>query len=189
MPDPTPAQTALLDHVAALVDLPDVRERAEARLAGDPGRTEVLADLERSIAEKCLTVLHERKNVVTIEEMRSILAQVGVVDVTAEASGAESAEGAFDSSSRRPLVQIREGAMVSGVCNGLAAHLGVDVTLLRVIVVVLVVITSGAFLLLYGALMFILPYDSYVEKDNDQSLPGFMFKLVTHTKRKLAGTG
>lgn len=30
MPDPTPAQTSLLDHLAALVDLPDVRDRADA---------------------------------------------------------------------------------------------------------------------------------------------------------------
>ena len=30
MPDPTPAQTALLDRLAALTELPDVRERAEA---------------------------------------------------------------------------------------------------------------------------------------------------------------
>jgi len=163
-------------------------KRAEAQLASDPGRVEVLADLERSIAEKCQTMLHERKNVITIEEMRNILAEVGVVDPPLdEPIGAGG--GTYESAARqKSLVQIRDGAMVSGVCNGLAAHFGIDVTLLRVIFVVLAVLSSGAFLILYAALMFLIPYDSDVEKINDQSMPGFMFKLVTHTKRKLAGS-
>jgi hypothetical protein len=43
--------------------------------------------------------------------------------------------------------------------------------------------------LVYIAMMFLIPYDTNIEKINDQSLPGFMFKLVTQTKRKFAGTG
>jgi phage shock protein PspC (stress-responsive transcriptional regulator) len=164
-------------------------KRAEAQLASDPGRAEVLADLERSIAEKCQGVLHPQKDVVTYEEVRVVLAEIGVVHGTAEDWQAQSAGTSYERTSvRAPLTQIREGAMISGVCNGLAVHFGFDVTILRVIFVILAIVTSGAFVLAYGAMMFLIPYDTNVEKINDQSIPGFMFKLVTHTKRKLAGT-
>jgi phage shock protein PspC (stress-responsive transcriptional regulator) len=161
-------------------------KRAEAQLASDPGRAEILADIERSIAEKCQGVLNAQKNVVTAEEVRVVLAAIGVVDPhTDEWHDAKSvAAGMHD----RQLVQIREGAMVSGVCNGLAAYFGMDVTILRVIFVVLGIVSSGLFVLVYGAMMFLIPYDTNVEKMNDQSLPGFMFKFVTQMKRKLAGT-
>jgi phage shock protein PspC (stress-responsive transcriptional regulator) len=161
--------------------------RAEAQLANDPGRAEVVADIERSIAEKCQGYLNPQKNVVTLDEMRVVLAQIGVVEArNEERAGAGSAPfGRAGDTDSKQLVQIREGALVSGVCNGVAAHFGVDVTLMRVIFVVLAIVTSGAFLFVYAAMMFLIPYDTYIEKVNDQSLPGFMFKFVTHTKRKL----
>jgi len=158
--------------------------RAEAQLVHDPGRAEVLLDLERSIAEKCQPFLHAQKNVVSAEELRSVLAQIGVVEGYGEESGGSGWQSTT-SDDTRPFVQIREGAMVSGVCNGLAARFGMDVTLIRVIFIVLAIVTSGALVLVYIALMFVMPYDTNIEKVNDQSLPGFMFKLVTQTKRKL----
>jgi phage shock protein PspC (stress-responsive transcriptional regulator) len=162
--------------------------RAEAQLAGDPGRAEVIADLERSIAEKCQPFVNAQKNVIAADELRGVLAQIGVVEGHAgeERAGDERASYTSDA---RPFVQVRDGAMVSGVCNGLAARLGLDVTLIRVIFVVLAIATSGAFVIVYIAMMFLVPYDTNIEKINDQSLPGFMFKLVTQTKRKLAGIG
>ena len=160
-------------------------KRAQAQLESDPGRGEILADVERSIAEKCQRVLNAQKNVVTLEEVRAVLAEIGVVDGRGDEWQAEEIAG---DTHARTLVQIREGAMVSGICNGLAAYFGMDVTLIRVIFVVLAIVSSGLFVLLYGVMMFLIPYDTYVEKVNDQSLPGFMFKFVSQMKRKLAGT-
>ncbi len=164
--------------------------RAEARLAGDPGRAEVIADLERSIAEKCQPFVSAQKNVVTAEEMRGVLARIGVVDGDAQAEGAaESRQAASGTADPGPFVQVRDGAMISGICNGLAVRFGIDVTIIRVIFIVLAIVTSGAFVLVYVALMFVIPYDTNIEKINDQSLHGFVFKVVTQAKRKLAGTG
>jgi phage shock protein PspC (stress-responsive transcriptional regulator) len=163
-------------------------KRAEARLAHDPGRAEVLADLERSIGEKCQGVLHAQKDVVTLAEIRAVIEQIGVVDQADEWQAQDSTGGIASDHPRKQLLQIREGAMVSGVCNGLGVHFGIDVTIVRVIFVVLAILTSGLFILIYAVMMFIIPYDNNVERINDQSLPGFMFKLVTQTKRKLEGT-
>jgi phage shock protein PspC (stress-responsive transcriptional regulator) len=159
-------------------------KRAEAQLASDPGRVEVLADLERSIAEKCQAFINAHKNVITAAELQNVLEQIGSVD----ARGDEAQPQTGEASSGKQLYQIREGAMISGVCKGLAAYFGLDVTIVRVIFIVLAIVTSGGFALVYIAMMFLIPYDSDIEKVNDQSLPGFMFKFVTTTKRKVAGS-
>ena len=163
-------------------------KRAEAQLANDPGRGEVIADLERSIAEKCQGVLSAQKNVVTLAEIRAVLAEIGVVETRTEGAEEPDVDGSARAASQRTLVQIREGAKISGVCNGLGAYFGVDVTLVRVIFIVLAIASSGAFVLVYITMMFLIPYDTNIEKINDQSLPGFMFKFVTQMKRKLAGS-
>jgi len=55
------------------------------------------------------------------------------------------------------LVRTRKGRMVGGVCAGLAGYFGIDVTLVRVIVAAIAVITSGAGALAYLAAWAIIP--------------------------------
>lgn len=55
------------------------------------------------------------------------------------------------------LVRSRKGRMVAGVCAGLADYFGMDVTLVRVIVAVVAVITGGVGVLAYLAAWAIIP--------------------------------
>jgi phage shock protein C len=55
------------------------------------------------------------------------------------------------------LVRSRKGRMAAGVCAGLAEYFGMDVTLVRVIVAVIAVITGGAGVLAYLAAWAIIP--------------------------------
>ena len=55
------------------------------------------------------------------------------------------------------LVRKRDGRMVAGVCAGLADYFGSDVTLLRVIVAAIAVITGGAGILAYLVAWAIIP--------------------------------
>jgi phage shock protein C len=55
------------------------------------------------------------------------------------------------------LVRSRKGRMVAGVCAGLADYFGMDVTLVRVIVAVIAVITGGVGILAYLAAWAIIP--------------------------------
>jgi phage shock protein C len=57
----------------------------------------------------------------------------------------------------RVLVRSRKGRMVAGVCAGLAGYFGIDVTLVRVIVAVVSVLTGGAGVLAYLAAWVIIP--------------------------------
>jgi phage shock protein PspC (stress-responsive transcriptional regulator) len=56
------------------------------------------------------------------------------------------------------LQQVSEGAMISGVCKGLARAAAIDVTLVRVIAIVLLFATGGAMIVLYLVLMFLIPF-------------------------------
>ena len=55
------------------------------------------------------------------------------------------------------LVRSRTGRMVAGVCAGVAEYFGIDVTLVRVIVAVVAVITGGAGVLAYLVAWVIIP--------------------------------
>lgn len=140
---------------------------AETALAGNPDKAEIVADLEQAIGEKCRSFLGPNKTVVVSGEIDQILAEMGPVDTGAapEAQGAAGAHedkteqkaGAETGAAKR-LYQLREGAMLSGVCNGLAAYLNVDVGLLRVAFVILAVLTKGVWILVYAVLSFVIPY-------------------------------
>jgi phage shock protein PspC (stress-responsive transcriptional regulator) len=58
----------------------------------------------------------------------------------------------------RRLYQIREGAVISGVCKGLAAYLNIDVAIVRCLFILLAVLTGGAWILVYIVMMFVIPY-------------------------------
>ena len=137
-------------------------EHAEAQLGGNPDASEIIRDLEQSIAEKCLRLLGPGKTVVTTAEVEQILREIGPVENTAGA-----AQGPHVAATPQPkrLYQIREGAIVSGVANGLAAYFNIDPTIVRVAFVVAAVVEMSHYdrppmlaIGLYVLLVFLVPY-------------------------------
>lgn len=147
---------------------------ARALLKENPDRAEILADLEQAVAEKCAAYLGPHKTVVTTVEVSRILAEMGPVrDPSAsETAGAgdtgtkkqEQTRESSEAAAPRRLYQIREGAVLTGVCNGLAAYLNVDVTIVRVVFVVLTVLTKGAWAIVYIAMSFFIPFANTAEE-------------------------
>jgi phage shock protein PspC (stress-responsive transcriptional regulator) len=169
--------------------------RAGAALADNPDRAEILADLEQAIAEKCERLLGPNKTVIAAAEIDRILAEMGPVDAggaepaSAEAGGTGSGAGAEPKTSAagKRLYQIREGSMISGVCAGIAAYLDVDVTIVRIAFVVAALLTKGAVLLLYGVLMFVIPYADTPEQRAAARGQAFTAKdLIEQAKRNYA---
>jgi len=166
-------------------------QRAQARLTDNPDRAEIMADLEQAIAEKCARFLGSHKTVVTSAEIETILAEMGPVenaderaDTVRDAPKAES-QGAppRDADAPKRLYQIREGAMLTGVCNGLAAFFNVDVTLVRIIFVILAICTAGAWVLVYIGLAFIVPYaDTSEDRAAAYGLPFNAEELISQAK-------
>ncbi len=173
-------------------------DRAGRQLADNPDRAEILADLEQAIAEKCDRLLGPHKTVVAGADVDGILAEMGPVDAgdggqpdAAAADGKAAGDAKADAKApgaRKRLYQIREGAMISGVCAGLAAYFDVDVTLMRIGFVVLAVLTRGVWLAVYGVLMFVIPFaETSEERAAASGQPFTAQDLIDQAKRNYAG--
>ena len=164
-------------------------EQAQARLEGNPDKLEIIKDLEQAIADKCLRYLGRGKTVVSAVEVEQILREIGPVD-GGHATGAAGAAGDMPKHDVPPrrLYQIREGAMISGVCNGIAASLNIDPTIIRVIFVLLALF-HGAGIFLYILLMLIVPYAKTSEQlaaaqGGNAGLPYRVQRMVEKVKGK-----
>lgn len=155
--------------------LRDYLESARQRLRNNPDRDEILSDIEASIGEKFRGRLSAHKNVVTSAEVQAVLAEMGSIeDDSSNAGEAEKSEtksssgaaGAAEAQGRPPmkrLYRIYDGAIVSGVCNGIAAYLGLDPTIVRVAFILMGVLW-GAGVLAYLVLALIVPVASSPEE-------------------------
>ncbi len=122
-------------------------ERAESRLKDSPDRAEVMADLEQAIGEKC------RATAQSPQDGRERPAEVGTHhrgdgpggirrrkdgerrprEANAEPGAAAApVEGPRRASACSRFAKARCGA---GVCNGIAAYMGFDVTWVRIVLV------------------------------------------------------
>jgi len=149
---------------------------AARRLEGNPDKDEIIADIEQAIGEKFRAVLGVNKTVVVTKEVTEVVGAMGPVEdgssegksadtsgpqqaTSSKAAAGSSAAGDADCGPQgvRRLYRIYpEGAMLSGVCNGLAAYLNVDATLIRVGFVLLSLLW-GAGVVLYLLMVVIVP--------------------------------
>jgi phage shock protein PspC (stress-responsive transcriptional regulator) len=180
---------------------------AAVALAGNPDKDEIVADLEQAIADKCDRYLSPHKTVVGRAELARVIDEMGPVDGAAPevgpapaagsaagvgagaapASPAGAAAPAGDGAAPKRLYQISEGALISGVCNGIAAYLAVDVTLVRLGFVAAAFLTGGGAVLVYLVLMFVVPYASTSEEHAAaRGLPFNARALVERAKQKAA---
>ncbi len=148
--------TTLQFEQAAFACLERYLAEAARTLEGNPDREEILADLEQAIADQCTQRLEPGQGVVTLAQLQPALDEIGSV----QEPGAAEPAGPAPASRTPPrrLAQVSEGAMISGVCQGFARYFDVDVTLLRVVAVLLLFVSGGAMVLVYAVLMLLLPY-------------------------------
>jgi phage shock protein PspC (stress-responsive transcriptional regulator) len=140
---------------------------AERELAINPDRAEILADLEQAIADKCQKFLGPHKSVVTSSEVDQIVKEMGPIEAASgddaagtgdsAAAGKETAQETRTEAGPRRLFRNPDGAMFGGVCNGLAAYFGLDVTIVRVVAVLIGIITKGVGIFFYVVMMFVIP--------------------------------
>ena len=129
---------------------------AATRLDKDPDKEEIVSDLEQSIGEKFNRFLTPGKTVIMEKEVEVVLNEMGPVQAE-EGRENKDQEAPQPSTTVKRLYKIRESAMISGVCMGLAAYLNVDVTLIRILTVILVLLTHGFMVVAYIIMAIILP--------------------------------
>ena len=92
---------------------------------------------------------------VTATDVDAVLEEIGAVDTGTEPE--PEPEEAAAPPRRRRLQRIHEGQAVAGVCTGLAAYAEIDVDWVRWGFVLASIFTAGLFIVVYVALIFILP--------------------------------
>jgi len=156
-------------------------ETAAAQLQGNPDRDEILSDIEGAIGEKFRALLASHKTVVETKEVGAVLTEMGPIEAdpgeaTAPGAGSAGASGSVGGPKAageertaghggppRRLYRIHEGAMIAGVCNGIAACVNIDPTLVR-LAFVLLTIFWGTGLLVYVVLAILVPEASSPEE-------------------------
>jgi phage shock protein PspC (stress-responsive transcriptional regulator) len=139
---------------------------------------EILSDIESRIAEIFLSKLNEGKQVITDEDVKSLMVTMGSVTdfkaaeeesaTAAETSGSpsptaassqpgQSQSGASSNSSTKKLHRDGKRKVLGGVCAGLAHYFNVDPVWIRVLFALLTLGSSGALILLYIILWIALP--------------------------------
>ncbi|MEO6867966.1 MAG: PspC domain-containing protein [Gaiellales bacterium] len=145
-------------------------DEARARLAADPDRDELLADFERAVADRCQAIVTHDRSVVPTDQARAIVASLGTVhpadgheDAHADpapstAAGTTGARPDDDPWRERRLYRLTgDDDMLAGVCAGIAAYMRLDVTIVRLVFVLLFFLTSGFMLVLYIAMAVFTP--------------------------------
>jgi phage shock protein PspC (stress-responsive transcriptional regulator) len=144
-------------------------DQAARQLASNPDQSEILADIEQAIGEKFRALVNASRNVVLAAEVKAVIAEMGPVDDgsastsdsnsgSAPDTGTQGAHpGAGPSGPAKRLYRIYDGAVISGICTGLAAYLGADVVLIRLAAIVLACLSGGAVAIVYLVARFVIP--------------------------------
>ncbi|MBI1250971.1 MAG: PspC domain-containing protein [Alphaproteobacteria bacterium] len=132
-------------------------DQAEHALRDNPDRAEIIRDLEQAIADKCNARLGSHKSVISDADVATALEEMGPVDGAEPAPDGARHESARDGGPTKRLYRVREGAVISGVCSGLGAYFDIDANIIRILFVVATFVTGGGAILVYIAMMFIVP--------------------------------
>lgn len=144
--------------------LDDIRDRLPEN------DTETLDDIERRIAEIFRERVSSPMRVITLDEVRAAMTQMGApADFGERRNGGPAAESAAPRSDIRRLYRSRTDRSIAGICGGVAEYFGSDSTLIRLLTLLLILF-GGLSIWLYILLWIIIPDEprEYALHKNDK---------------------
>lgn len=131
------------------------------------GKEEIIADIEARIAELFSEKLTDSKQVITtadVERMMGIMGQPEDYHIDEDlfeepANETYTTSSAYTGTERtvKKLYRDMQSAYIGGVCSGLGHYLGIDPVWLRLILVLLTIGSTGAFILIYIIFWIVVP--------------------------------
>ncbi len=156
--------------------------------------SEILSDIESRIAEIFLAKLHEGKQVITAEDVSSLVATMGSVsdfkaaeeqEFAGESAKSEFSQQQSQSSSTQPpnkkLQRDQKRKILGGVCAGLAHYFNIDPVWPRLLFALLVLGSYGGLLLVYIIFWIVLPASDDLEDEPSVK------KMYRDTEKKVIG--
>lgn len=129
-------------------------ESAEKRLKLNPDKDDILADIEQSIADKCAVSFRTGRDVISTQVVEQALEKIGPVEGGKED---DASDDVTTPERARKLYALPKEGKIAGVCAGLAAYFSVDVTIMRLLFVLLIFLTQGFMILVYFAMAIAMP--------------------------------
>ncbi len=114
---------------------------------------EVMNEIEARIAELLLQKQTHPQQVINEKNIEEIIAVMGQPEDYEE----EAEPTPQPKSIKKALFRDMDHSVIAGVAAGLAHYLGIDVTLMRLIFIVLLFVTHGSFILIYLLLWIVIP--------------------------------
>lgn len=130
----------------------------QRHFASFPERDEIVADIESRIAEKFTAAVSARKHSINMADVEEVIRSMGSVADFADAAPATpaSAPSAGTAERRTRLYRNVDDQIIGGVGSGVAAYFGVDPTIVR-LVMFIIIFFGGFGFLLYLVLWLIVP--------------------------------
>ena len=124
-------------------------------LGNTPDAEEVMNEIEARIAELLLEKQAHPQQVINIRNIDEIIAVMGQPEDYEEES--EPVQSPTHTRVKKSLFRDLDNSVIGGVAAGLAHYIGLDVTLMRLLFVILFFVTHGSFALIYILLWMVIP--------------------------------
>ena len=115
----------------------------------EEGAEEIVHDMELRISELFSERLNERNQVITLSDVEEIIAQMGKPEEFSEDTTQDTnSYNKKEEKGAKRLYRDPDNKVIGGVCSGIAAYFGWDVTIVRIILILLAlpIFTNGAFI-------------------------------------------
>ncbi|WP_288669491.1 PspC domain-containing protein [uncultured Bacteroides sp.] len=124
----------------------------------EAGADEIIDDIERRISELFAEKLTAGSQVITITDVEEVIARMGKPeDMEAENDSELSVGNATRTTIHRRLYRNPDDKLLGGVISGMAAYLGWDVTLLRLLLLVVLICGVGTLIPVYIVCWLVIP--------------------------------
>ncbi len=113
------------------------------------GAEEIVRDMELRISELFSERLNEKNQVITLKDVEEIIAQMGKPEEFSEDKTQDTNDYIKEEKGPKRLFRDPDNKVIGGVCSGIAAYLGWDVTAVRLVLIALACpfILNGAVIL------------------------------------------
>lgn len=124
----------------------------------EAGADEIIDDIERRISELFAEKLTAGSQVITITDVEEVIVRMGKPeDMEAENDSEPSVGNATRTTIHRRLYRNPDDKLLGGVISGMAAYLGWDVTLLRLLLLVVLICGVGTLIPVYIVCWLVIP--------------------------------
>ena len=115
----------------------------------EEGAEEIVHDMELRISELFSERLNEKNQVITLKDVEEIIAQMGKPEEFSDDTTQDTSEYIKEEKGPKRLFRDPDNKVIGGVCSGIAAYLGWDVTAVRIIFIALALpfILNGSLIL------------------------------------------